>query len=1214
MKISRRMIAATILPLLILCGGVMVSGQKAELVVQTGHVTSVKQVAYSPNGRILASATDHIVKLWDATTGKELKTVGRGCDSINSIVFSPDSKTLAFGCENTVKLLDIASGKELKTLTGHTNSVESVAFSPDGRTLASGGWDKTIKLWDVISGLEVATLEGHTEPVRAVTFAHGGKMLASAGQHEKTVKLWDVAARAELRTFVGHADSIFSFAISPDSQMLATGSRDGSIKLWDVASGRERRSLKGHIGYANCVAFSPDGKTIVSAGGTPGYVTIRNKDNTLSPVPTDNAVRLWDLATGEEVKTLKGHRSSVESAVFSPDGLTVASGGYDTTVKLWDVATGRELRTLRGKTFNPYKMTITSDGRTFASGGMNESSLVIKLWKLAGGLSLKTLKLEVYANALAFSPDGKILASGSGLTTTRSAPSRAIKLWDVKSGRELMTLYGHRSHISLLVFSPDGKTLASGSTDGTARLWEVATGRDLGVLGGHTFAVYAIVFAPDRRTLLTAGDLNDAVRVWDLETLREVKVLKGVPGHSLALSKDGKTLAGENSKTVVLADVETGQVLKSLPGDDADTVRQVSEVVPEFYRKQSNPVTADDRFQFASGGDGRLNLYEFKTHKLLASLIALGEEDWAVITPDGLFDASAGARKSMHYIVGLEPVSLEQMKGAYYVPGLLSKIFDGEPLPKVELFSGADLFPLAEFAQPTADQKSFTVRLRNRGGGIGPVQVLVNGKEFVGDARPAGFDPNRAEATLRVSLAGAPIIAGGVNRIEIVTRNASGSLNSRGSPRGAEIVQVFNFGEQVRDPHLYAIVVGVSDYTGDNLDLSFAAADAEAFAAALAAGAGRLFGADRVHLRLLTSSGGRAGVRLDVADAKISFATKAEFVKAFEEFRGATPNDVFVVYMAGHGVSLDLGQGRSGGGDAYLFLTQEATTTDKSVLAVESVRRAMAISSDELTELMKHNKSLKQVLVLDTCAAGAAARSLIAKRDLSPDQIRAIERLKDRTGFFALMGAAADRVSYEASQYGQGLLTYSLLQGMKGARLRESQFADVSMLFSYAQDAVPEMARNIGGVQRPLVIAPDASGSFDIGRFTPDEQRRIALSAPRPLVLRPSLQNRDKDYDDLDLEAAFRQELRSASFLPRVGRGSAALVFVEADEMADAVKPSGSYIVEGDRIRVTLRLIRDRVPIKTMTFEGTLGEKQRLVSEMAAAVSRVGLAPAGGSK
>jgi len=568
-----------------------------------------------------------------------------------------------------------------------------------------------------------------------------------------------------------------------------------------------------------------------------------------------------------------------------------------------------------------------------------------------------------------------------------------------------------------------------------------------------------------------------------------------------------------------------------------------------------------------------------------------------------LFDSSPNARRKLYYAIGDEPINLEQMKDVYYIPGLLQKIFKGEPLPKVRLFSKKDLFPGIEIVQPNAGQKDLIVKLVNRGGGIGQVQILVNGKEFVKDARPQNFDPDTKEpVTLSVSLKDAPLAGNQENKIEVVVRNAAGSLTSRGTARGTQIINAGAIKKDV-DVNIYAIVGGIAKYTGDNLQLNFAAKDAEDFARALELGAVKLLNGDKskVHIRLLTSNGNQTSVKFGAFDAKVSTATKADFERAFTDFRNATPNDVFIVYLAGHGISLNLNRNpNQAGGDTYLYLTQEATTTDKSVLAAENLRRATTVSSEELKDLMKQNKALKQVLILDTCAAGQAAKSFVQKRDLPSDQIRAIERLKDNTGFYVLMGSAADSVSYEASQYGQGLLTYSLLQGMKGARLRENQFADVGLLFGYAQETVPVMAKNIGGIQQPRTITPDASRSFDIGKFTTTEQKEIRLAAPKPLILRPNLQNDKLRFDNLKLTALLREELRNASFIESRGANSP-IVFVETDEMTDAITPSGGYSVDGENLTITVVLVRNNEPVgKEISVAGKLSEKEKLVRQLVA--------------
>ena len=478
----------------------VVSGLRERNRLET-HRNGLLSVSFSPDGKTLASGSgDNTIKLWDVTTGKEIRTLNGLRSPVTSVSFSPDGTILVSGCSNnTITFWDVTTGEEIGTpLKWHSDSVWSVSFSPDGKTLASGSDDNTIKLLALPSLKEIGTLKGHSSGVKSVSFSPDGKTLAS-GSGDNTIKLWDLTTGQEISTLKGHSDLVWSVSFSPDGKTLASGSSDNTIKLWDViTSEQEARNLKGHINSVTSISFSPNGKTLASGSW-------------------DKSIKFWDVTTGQEFRTLRCLDSNIVGSVsFSPDGKTLASGCND-KIQLLDLTTGKEIRILNRSYGSGSSVIFSPDGTTLAS----ESADEIQLWDVTTGKEIRSLSGSSFGREVrsifpsgihefyspSFSPDGKTLASGSR--------DKTIKLWDITTGKEIRTLRGHSDSVLSVSFSPDGKTLASGSRDKTIKLWDITTGKEIRTLRGHSDSVLSVSFSPDGKTL-ASGSRDKTVILWDL--------------------------------------------------------------------------------------------------------------------------------------------------------------------------------------------------------------------------------------------------------------------------------------------------------------------------------------------------------------------------------------------------------------------------------------------------------------------------------------------------------------------------------------------------------------------------------------------------------------------------------------------------------------------------------------------------------------------------
>jgi WD40 repeat protein/serine/threonine protein kinase len=456
---------------------------KGEPVVLSG-LGRVPAVAFSPNGRTVAAAVGNTVRLWQSS-GEPLRTAMTHPEkkAVTAVAFSPDERTLATGCaDNKVRLWDWTTGQELRSLDGHAQAVQDVAFSPGGNLVASVGWDGTARVWTADGG-PVLQLPG----LSAVAFTRDGRRLAAA-QRDHAVGVWDVAPRPAAEVLAGHTDRVFgvaaggkvwatggrdrtvrlwvpgtrkpfgepltfalavqAVALSPDGQTLAvatgdyldSGSEPGELKLIDVSTRRER-PLPGHAASVLALAFSPDGRTLASGS-------------------VDQTVRLWDVAAAQETKVLSGHTAIVNGVAFSPDGTRLASGSSDRTARVWSVADGQPAFVLDGSASTLYSVAFSPDGKLLAAGNRNGGVL---LWDARTGQEVAALVGHRAAvSGLAFHPGGR-LATVSYDGTAR--------LWDAASGQELLAL-PHPEPVSGVAWSSDGRALVTVCDDKAVRVFD----------------------------------------------------------------------------------------------------------------------------------------------------------------------------------------------------------------------------------------------------------------------------------------------------------------------------------------------------------------------------------------------------------------------------------------------------------------------------------------------------------------------------------------------------------------------------------------------------------------------------------------------------------------------------------------------------------------------------------------------------------------------
>lgn len=552
---------------------------------------------------------------------------------------------------------------------------------------------------------------------------------------------------------------------------------------------------------------------------------------------------------------------------------------------------------------------------------------------------------------------------------------------------------------------------------------------------------------------------------------------------------------------------------------------------------------------------GNYYVYSNKNYRYVSSITPFSKTDYVVTTKNGLFDGTEKAIENLYLLINdaedknkpWKTIDLTQLKAKYYIPGLWDKLIAGDStdLPDVESIKGISLAP--EIIADTAYSftKPYQITLLDKGGGIGAVRIVVNGKEIIADARN-GKAITSKKAILAVDLHPYRKYFGiDNNTIQVFSSNLDSSLTSRGL-----VVSTGKSGKQA-NPKLFVVSIGTSNYKGDEMDLQYSSKDANDIAVALNAGAQKLFSADSTVIYSLTSN----------ATDSNYLPSKNNIERVFFEIsKKAAAKDIIILYLSGHGINAS--------GDFY-YLTKDAYTTNTSTYTFKEVLKAVAISSNEFTEYLKKVAAKKQVFIIDACASGKMVENLVAHRDIPFSTLKALDRLKDRTGTHIITGCAADAVSYEASRFRQGLLTYSLLEGMKGASLRDNKFLDIAQWFQYARDRVPQLATGLGGIQTPQVYSPTGNESFDVAELNDDEKKLIPLTQSKSVFIKSSFQEEEKFVDILSIGRMIDNFLYETSS----ANTKADFVFFPVNEFPNSYQVIGRYKINNGQIIGTIKII-----------------------------------------
>jgi WD40 repeat protein len=1083
--------------------------------ISTGHTQGVDRLAFSPDGRQLASgAGDSLTKVWDVASGRMLQSLSGMTESIDHLAYSADGRRIVAG-KSILKTWDAETGAPLWTLnppddqnaahdfvvtrdsqllvlnstlirrydlvsarrrgginpfgqfsvTAEFSFAFTFALSPDERLIALG-YAKSSKrplarvaIVNAATGAQLQALDSHTENIRALAFSPDSRLLASASG-DKTIKIWDVAS-GQMKTLSGNPETVLQIAWSPDGKRIySIASVEKAIRIWDVASGTLLRKIETPL-YWSSMALSPDGRTIATGG---------------------EEIDLWDVATGALIRKMQGGRGergfvSVYAAPRVDKWIAMAGN----PLQLWDGTTGQLARTLLPDADSRIAAPgPDSKGRWLhASNDKNK----LKLWDAATGKDVASFSLA------GFDKDNIETLSGDGrLLVTQGYEPRTIKLWDMTSGKRLWSTPTPWEFVFRPAFSPDSRWLIASVHDYDKRewalkIWDVSSGRLAGTIPAERGTLLNYVsYSPDQKLALVwdsepmaAYDMTTNRRLWTVDAHYDI--------GEAAFSPDGQLIIAGDSSGIGLTiwDARSGRVIRPLNGNTGNP--------KQFIFLQGG------RRVVVGNSNGTSTIWNPQTGELLATIVQQRDGEWLTITPEGFFVASQKGDGLLHIVRGFETIGIDQVYQSLYRPDLVREKLAGDPRGLVreaaaqldlDKVIGSGSAPDVRLTTPGRALGTGTIdgtgvaaeaEITDRGGGIGRVEWRVNGVT-------AGIDtPAPGSAGPPVRLTRSLVLDPGDNTIEVVAYNRANLISSVPA-RASVAVQVASPSivpsqpvapsatstpapVAAVKPRLFVLVAGVNDYADKRFTLSYAVSDAREVARGFQQASANLYQSAEVKLMTDTE------VTRDRLDA------------AFAEMAGkAAASDVFVLYLAGHGKTVD---GR------YYFAPQDfAVDGERSDKAVNAAVKAKGIAQEQWQRWFASIPARKSVILFDTCDSG----TLAGDETQQLEKGAANDRLSQATGRSILAASGGSQEALEG-YHGHGLFTYEILDAINQADGDRSGTIELNELAAYVYAQVSELSQKV--FKQRQVPEMKITANFSLAnqtRILQDEATPIAEAKP----------------------------------------------------------------------------------------------------------------------